>query len=491
MVKRAGILCPLFSVPGNQGIGDFGQKTIRMVDAIADAGFTIWQILPLNRTSMSHSPYQTWSGFALDPIYINIDRLAEMGLLTQSSIVNCNKFKDFVDYDEVRKFKEVYFRRAFRAFKKRYEEFQPEFEAFEKDAATWLDDWAVFSLFKEQTDEKAWFNWDARRRDWSLNRDEKLIEGQENELLYHKFLQWQADRQLREVVDHAHERGVKIMGDVTFYPSYDSADIWADREDFAVAEDGKMVYEAGVPPEGPEQKDMRGWGKPTYDFAHQKKNQFAYWRKRIQWKSRYFDIIRISHFRAIDTYWRIPAGRPAIDGKWILGPGLPLAQTMKDAAGDCELVAEDLGILRPEVTELREKADIQGMDVLQYRMDTKTLKQPEKENCFLYTGNHDNATLEEQYSGFDQNKRIALRRFFKKRGYNMRSFHDMVCKFVLDADADTVILPLQDICGYKGRTRVNVPGSTDAENWTWKLKDFKTFPSQLLKVKAWIEESGR
>lgn len=489
MKKRAGVLCPLFSVPANQGIGDLGQKTIRMIDAVAAAGFSIWQILPLKMTGMTHSPYQTLSSFAGDPIYINIDRLAEMGLLTQSSIVNCNKFKDYVSYDEVRQFKEPYFRRAFRNFKKRYEEFRKEFEEFEEEAF-WLEDWAVYSLFKGMYDLRAWTEWEEEYRDWPLDPTNIELDDYQDEILYHKFLQWLFDRQLREVAAHAREKGLALMGDIQFYPAYDSADIWADRDQYMVEPDGRMIYEAGLAPDE-EHPEGQKWGMPTYDFAKQKKNGFRVWRQRIAWMARYFDIIRIGNFRAMDTYWRIPAGKPARDGKWILGPRGPLMEAILESADGREIVAEDLGMPRPEVAELRDSYNVQGMDVLQYRMDTKALKKPDKPNSFLYTGNHDNATLEEQYSGFDQNRRIGLRRFFKKRGYNLRAFHDMVCKYVLDSEAETVILPIQDICGYKGKTRVNVPGSDDPENWTWKLKDFKTFPQDLMKMKPWIEESGR
>ena len=170
MNRSAGILCPVFSIPANQGIGDLGQKTIRMIDIIADAGYTIWQILPLQMTGPTHSPYQTYSSFAGDPIYINLDRLCEMGLLTQSSIVNCNKFKDFVEYDKIREFKEPYFQKAFKVFKKEFDSFKEDFEAFKHDAF-WLEDWSAYSLFKSFYNGAPWFEWEDEYKNWPENRD--------------------------------------------------------------------------------------------------------------------------------------------------------------------------------------------------------------------------------------------------------------------------------------------------------------------------------
>ena len=170
MNRSAGILCPVFSIPANQGIGDLGQKTIRMIDIIADAGYAIWQILPLQMTGPTHSPYQTYSSFAGDPIYINLDRLCEMGLLTQSSIVNCNKFKDFVEYDKIREFKESYFQKAFKVFKKEFDSFKEDFEAFKRDAF-WLEDWSAYSLFKSFYNGAPWFEWEDEYKNWPENRD--------------------------------------------------------------------------------------------------------------------------------------------------------------------------------------------------------------------------------------------------------------------------------------------------------------------------------
>lgn len=489
MTRQAGLLCPMFSIPSNQGIGDFGQKTIRMIDYIADAGYKIWQILPLQMTGDSHSPYQTFSSFAGDPIYINLDRLCEMGLLTQSSIVNCNKFKDFVDYDTVRDFKESYFQKAFKMFKKNFSSYRDDFVEFENNAF-WLNDWAIYQLFRSFHNNQPWNEWDEEYRDYPIDKQVDLFD-YEDELLYTKFLQFVFYKQFDDIVLYAHARGIKIMGDVPFYVDYDSADVWASRKDFLLDSQGQAKFIAGCPPDY-FSKDGQRWGMPIYDFKEQEKDGYSFWCKRMHWTSRCFDMVRIDHFRAFDTYWKIPSSCPtAIEGTWQLGPAHKLIQAILDACPDIELVAEDLGMIRKEVLDLEDDFNIPGMDVLLFRMDAKELKKPAKKNSVVYTGTHDNATVEQDYFDFTNNKRISLRRFFKKKGYNYRSFHDMVCHFALDSEADLVILPIWDVCGYKKEARINFPGTVSNENWTWKLKDFKTFPDELMKTKEWIEKAGR
>lgn len=489
MSKEAGLLCPLFSVPGNQGIGDFGSKTIKMIDLIADAGYKVWQMLPLQITGYTHSPYQTLSSFAGDPIYINLDRLSEMGLLTQSSIINCNKFKNVVEYDNVSEFKKKYFERAFKSFKKNYDAFGQDFEAF-CQKAFWLEDWAIFKLFRDLHDGAAWNTWDEEYRDYPLNHELDLSDYEE-ELDYIRFLQFIFYKQFEEVVEYAHSRGLEIMGDIPFYVDLDSADVWAHRELFLLDEDCQPLFVAGCPPDYFSETGQR-WGMPIYDFEKQKEDGYKFWQDRIAWTHCNFDRVRLDHFRAFDTYWKIPADCPtAVEGEWVLGPADELLEAIIERSPDVKLIAEDLGMIRKEVLELAKRFHIPGMEVLLFQMEAKRLRKPFEKNKVLYTGTHDNATLMQEYAEYDNNKRISLRRFFKKRGYNDRCFSDIVCQYALDTDVDLVVLPIWDICGYKEEARINLPGSVGKHNWTWKLKSFKTFPLEIEKTKEWILKSGR
>lgn len=489
MKREAGILCPMFSVPGNQGIGDFGTKTLKMIDCIADAGYKVWQMLPLQVTGFTHSPYQNLSSFAGDPIYINIDRLSEMGLVTQSSVINCNKFKNHVDYALVREFKEKYFERAFKTFKKVFDAYEEEYNDFLRDAF-WLEDWVTFQLFHELHDGASWNEWDEEYRNYPEEHDLDLSDYQER-MDYLRFLQFIFYKQLSEIVMYAHSKGLEIMGDIPFYVDYDSADVWANKELFLLDEKGKPEFVAGCPPDYFSKTGQR-WGMPIYNFEVQKKDGYQFWCQRVHWTNRFFDKIRIDHFRAFDTYWKIPAECPtAVDGKWILGPAEKLLDAILKACPDVELIAEDLGMIRKEVTELADAYKIPGMEVLLFKMEAKQLRKPIPQHKVLYTGTHDNATIMQDYVNYDNNRRISLRRFFKKRGYEERAFYDIVCHFALDSEADLVILPIWDVCGYKEEARINAPGTVGDQNWTWKLKDFKTFPDELMKTKQWIEQAGR
>ena len=489
MTRRAGFLCPMFSVPANQGIGDFGKKTEIMIDYIAKAGYSFWQLLPLQITGGTHSPYQALSSFAGDPIYINLDRLAEMGLISQSSVVNCNKFKNFVDYDEVREFKELYFQRAYKVFKKNYKEFEKEYKAFEKEAY-WLDDWAVFKLFRDLHDGLPWNEWDEEYRDYPQYHEVELEE-YEDELNYIKFLQFIFYKQLDAISQYAHSKNIKIMGDVPFYVDFDSADVWSSKKDFLLDEDGNPEFIAGCPPDYFSETGQR-WGMPIYDFEEQEKDGYKFWCTRMHWTNHCYDMVRIDHFRAFDTFWKIPSSCPtAIDGKWILGPAHKLIQAILDAVPDIELIAEDLGDIRKEVIDLEDDFDIPGMDVVIFRMEPKQLKRAAKKNSVIYTGTHDNATLNQDYQSYSKNKKINLRRFFKKNGYTHRNFSDLVCNYVMDSEADTAVLPIWDICGYKEEARINFPGTLGSYNWTWKLKDYKTFDDEIMKTREWIEKSNR
>ncbi len=490
MKRMAGLLCPVFSIPSNQGIGDFGRKTEMMIDVMVESGYSVWQILPIQMTGDTHSPYQTYSSFAGDPIYINLDRLSEMGLITQSSVTNCNKFKNRVNYDEVRAFKETYFKRAFHVFKREFGAFREDFEAFEQ-RAFWLEDWAVFSLFQSLHDGAIWTEWSQEYRDWPMDHSLVDLSEYKDEILYNKFLQFIFYKQFDDIVMYAHSLGLQIMGDIPFYVDLNSQDVWADRESFMLDENCEATFVAGCPPDYFSEDGQR-WGMPTYNFDYQYKNGYDFWVRRMKWIGQCFDLVRIDHFRAFDTYWKIPSSCPtAREGEWIESPGAELLEHISHGC-EAQLVAEDLGSeMRQEMYDLEDRFEIPGMDVLLFRMEAKLLRKPAKKNSVLYIGTHDNETLAQAYQSFDNKKRVSLRRLFKKRGYENRRFNELVCRYALDSEADLVVLGIWDVCGLKSEARINFPGTVSDENWTWKLKDFKVFPDQLRLTREWIEESGR
>lgn len=489
MERCAGVLAAVSSLPGNQGIGDFGRKTKMFIDQIAQAGFRLWQVLPLQAAGYGNSPYQSYSSYAGDPIYINIDRLSEIGLLKQSSIKNLNKFKESVSYEAVRQFKEPYFRKAFYEFKKHFDRFQTEYDRFCEECG-WLENYAVFITFKKANEMQEWRKWPQEMKEWPAKQAIGL-EAYGNDIFYEKFLQFMFYTQWMEIRAYAKEKGIRIIGDIPFYVGLDSADVWMEQHLFLLEEDGSPSCVAGVPPDYFSEAGQR-WGNPIYNWEKMKEERYEFWIRRLAWQQECYDVIRIDHFRAFDTYWQIPAScLTAVEGEWLEGPGTDFFDRLYQCLPDIQLIAEDLGEIRKEVTVLKDHYHLPGMDVLLFRMEPKLLKREAQKNSVVYTGTHDNDTAEEAYGKFDHNRRIALRRFFHNRNYTERNFHDLLVHFALDSEADQVIIPLQDLLGLKADGHMNHPGTVGSPNWEWKLKDYKGLSKEMDKVKGWLQSAKR
>lgn len=489
MDRKTGILLPISALPSNQGIGDFGKHTYRLIDALAKIHVHIWQILPLNPLGYGNSPYQPYSSFAGDEMYISVDRLADYGLLKQSSIRNFNKFSNYVDYQGVRKFKEPYLRKAYKTFLKMFKDFEQEYQYF-CASAEWLYPYAVFATFKKKNDMKSWVEWPMEQRTWIRNRQLDLKE-YENDIKYEHFLQFIFFKQWQEIKEYAQAHDVAIMGDIPFYVGLDSADVWQNQEDYILDSQSRPTFVAGVPPDY-FSKDGQRWGNPLYNWKQLKKNHYEFWVQRLAWNERHYDILRLDHFRAFDTYWKIPASCPtAINGEWVLGPAYDFFDEIYRQLPNIHLVAEDLGDLRKQVHRLRDHYQLLGMNVIGFELTPKQLKHKRKEDVILYTGTHDNDTLEGFYSEIDQNKKIALRRFFHNCGYDNRTFHELVIRYCLDSDASVVILQVQDLLGLRTNARMNTPSTIGSPNWEWKLKNLKEVYALLPQLGEWMQSANR
>lgn len=489
MERRTGILLPISSLPGNQGIGDFGKHTYRLIDAISKQHIKIWQILPLNALGYGNSPYQPLSSYAGDEVYISVDTLADYGLLKQSSIRNFNKFSEKVDYDGVRAFKAPYLKKAYKTFLKMFDQFEQEYQLF-TSTADWLYPYAVFITLKKHNDMAPWTEWPKEEKSWIQNRRYSL-KRLEEEIRYEQFIQFIFYKQWSDIKKYANEHGVQIMGDIPFYVGLDSADVWQNQDEFLLNDEGMPTSVAGVPPDYFSAEGQR-WGNPLYNWKQMKKNHYDFWMKRLAWNHQYFDIIRLDHFRAFDTYWKIPVECPtAVEGEWIIGPAYDFFDEMYKRIPDIQIVAEDLGDLRKQVGKLRDHYELLGMNVVQFELVPKLLKRKRREHVILYTGTHDNDTLEGFYQELTQNRRIALRRFFHNCGYDNRTFHELVIRYCLDSEACTVILAAQDILGLKSEARINTPSTIGSPNWEWKVKNLKEFYSLLPQLGEWIKDSVR
>ena len=443
-MRETGILMPVSSLPSRTGVGELGKETYTFLDILKEAGVKIWQVLPMNPLGYGNSPYQPYSSCAGDELYISLELLYEEGLLKElppSHLENAKK----VEYEKVRAWKEGYLREAF-------ENFQETEEYHEFISEEWVRSYGIFRALKKENENRCWNEWREEHKNW---KGEALSEETEKEASYHMFLQYVFFCQWKKIKEYANKNGIRIMGDVPFYVGIDSVDVWAGKENFLLGADGRPTFIAGVPPDYFSAVGQR-WGNPVYDWEYLKKTGYDFWVKRIGYNSRLFDLIRIDHFRAFDTFWKIPASCPtAVEGEWIEAPGYEVLDTLKREVPEAHLVAEDLGDLRPEVLTLKDHYGLKGMKILQFSIDTKgkytrdTFE--EKENLIIYTGTHDNDTIMEWYGKMSCAAKRKIRRFLKKQGIKTGSVKDRLLAYTWRSRAEYAIIPAADILGLEKR----------------------------------------
>lgn len=471
MSRLAGILMPLSSLPGTMGIGDLGHDAYKWIDSMEKSKTSLWQILPLNPVGYGNSPYQTYSAFAGDEIYISIEGLySYLNLeIKDDKVVSEN-----VDYDTVRELKTVYLRAAFEVFEENetYHEFVSQ--------ATWLEEYAKFMSLRKSNGYTAWVEWT------NFEIDEK-------ELAYQKFLQFVFMQQWQSLKDYANKKGIKIVGDIPIYLGHDSAEVYFKRDQFLLDMDGRPTLVAGVPPDY-FSEDGQLWGNPIYNWDFMAQDDYSFWVDRLKWNQKLFDVIRIDHFRAFDTYWAIDGkSNTAKDGEWVLGPSNHFFDAMYRQIENLELVVEDLGDLRPEVLQLRDDYNLMGMQIIQFALKPEEMKRDltMKSNMLVYTGTHDNETL----GGWSENHPIQdqerIRKDLIEMGFDHESIIDQICHYALSLNADWAILPLQDIMGLSGATRINSPGTIGSPNWEWKLSSFDGVEASMEKLEKWVIDTQR
>ena len=485
MKRRAGVLLPVFSLPGRYGIGDFGESAYRFVDLLSDAGVRIWQVLPLNPLGYGESPYQPFSSFAGETLYIDLDTLYEDGLLS-SRPKAFRKGADRVDYQAVRAYKEPFFRKAFSEFKKR--PLTREYRAFVKEE--WVKLYAVFITLKKKNGMVAWTEWPEEEKNWILTR--RPVRGKlKEEVDYEIFLQYEFFREWLRIKAYANEKGVLLMGDIPFYVGQDSLDVWMNRDEFLLDSEGYPTVVAGVPPDYFSATGQR-WGNPIYDWDHMKANDFRFWRDRVKGNARLFDLIRIDHFRAFDTYWKIPASCPtAVDGEWIEAPGYALFDRLLPEIPGSEIIAEDLGMLRDEVYELRDHYAFPGMNVLQFTLLDEKFKP--SENMVVYTGTHDNDTIEGFWEKLNDHERWLYDEKLREGGVDTSAGpkSEQFLLYAMKSGMETAIVPVQDLIGMGAEGRINIPGLIAPVNWTVRFPDFRQVRKRAGFLKRLIRETGR
>ena len=483
--RTAGVLMPLASLPSDEGIGCLGADSCRFVDLLADMGMRIWQLLPLTPLGYGNSPYQPFASCAGDGLYISLTQLAEDGLLPPESLPAPKACAARIDYDAVRREKEPLLRLACDRFLETGADSAP-FRDFCK--REWVYPYAVFMALKRQNDMRPWTQWPADQRDWIVDRKYDLTplrseirRGVAEQYLF--FRQWQALRR------YANAKGVRIMGDLPFYVGLDSLEAWSRREDFLLDNDGRPSFIAGVPPDYFNAEGQR-WGNPIYDWAHMEADGFSFWMDRLRGSAELYDILRIDHFRAFDTYWKIPADCPtAMVGEWVRAPGRALFEKIRRELPELEIVAEDLGgDLTPGVHELRDDFGLMGMNVADF---TLMSGEKPKKHQLAYTGTHDNQTARGFYESMPPEEKARFLAALRPFGSAHEPVSKKMLRYVFLSDADMVIVPLADILDLGDEARLNTPGSVGSPNWEWRLTDWKGVKRKKRFVRELAQRSGR
>jgi 4-alpha-glucanotransferase len=458
--RSAGILLHVTSLPGPWGIGDLGPQAHRFVDTLARAGQSWWQILPLGPPGSGDSPYQCFSAFAGNPLLISPDLLVKDGLITSPDLAGATFRSDRVDYPRVRRFKDRLLHRAWQKFSAgAVRKLKSPFERFCREHADWLDDFALFMSIKEAFPNRSWADWPHRPS--AADRADSIARNQ--------FAQFLLFRQLQALRQYAHRRGVRLIGDLPIFVSHDSADVWSNPRLFKLNPKGHPKVVAGVPPDYFSATGQR-WGNPLYHWPAMQKDRFAWWIRRFRAMLGQVDLVRIDHFRGFAACWEIPSSRPtAQHGRWVCAPGQALFDAARKALGGLPFIAEDLGLITPDVERLRDSLGLPGMRVLQFAFegaaDNPFLPHNFGRNTVVYTGTHDNDTTVGWFAALGQKEKANVRRYLPHVDADPPW---ELMRMAWSSVAQLAIAPAQDVLGLGRAGRMNVPGRP-AGNWRWRM----------------------
>ena len=467
MERSGGILLHISSLPGKYGIGSFGKQAYKFVDFLKDSGIKLWQICPLGPTGFGNSPYQSYSAFAGNPLFIDLEVLVSKGFLKNYELETDVTFSsDKVEFEKIQEFKTTLFRKAFI----RFDQDQNEFIEFRENEKDWLDDYALFMSLKKYFSQKSWLEWDEEIK--SRKEIEKYSILLANEILFQKFLQFQFFQQWNKLRDYANSKNVKIIGDIPIYVAADSADVWSNPSLFLLDENQNPQRVAGYPPDDFSETGQF-WGNPIFDWQQHKNTNFTWWKKRIASSLKMYDMIRLDHFLGFVRYWSIPANDDtAKNGKWVEGPKDSIFSSLKDYFGKLPIIAEDLGNITEDVTNLRDKYEFPGMKILQFAFgngnDNLYLPHNVEKRSVIYTGTHDNETSEGWYNNIPQNVKDHLLEYIQK--YSDDDISWKMINSIWDSSADFAIAPMQDFLSLDNSARFNTPG-TLADNWIWRMDE--------------------
>lgn len=480
--RLSGILMPVSSLPSRYGIGCFSKEAYEFIDMLVKAGQGCWQILPLGPTSYGDSPYQSFSTFAGNPYFIDLEKLIHSGLLSKEECGQADFGHNALKVNYGKLYEERY-SLLWKAFERSGAASDPEFCQYCESQQEWLEDYCLFMAVKDSFGGKAWSEWDEDIR----LRTPDALAGYRNQLAkkiqFHQYLQFMFDRQWKALKSYANEKGVRVIGDVPIYVSFDSADAWANPELFQFDESLRPTAVAGCPPDGFSATGQL-WGNPLYDWDYHKNTGYQWWIRRMQRCKDWFDVVRIDHFRGFDEYYAIPYGDETAEfGTWKPGPGLELFEALNQETAGLDIIAEDLGFLTDSVKKMVADSGYPGMKVLEFAFDSRDdsdyYPHNYTSNCVVYTGTHDNETLMGwlhsiskkdkrvvlEFLGLDKKSREAVGRKDKPTDQEICW---SIIRLAMESVADLCMIPMQDYLGYDNRARINQP-STLGINWQWRM----------------------
>jgi len=471
--RTSGILLHPTSLPGRFGIGDIGPMAHRWLDFLAQAGCKLWQVLPLGPTGYGDSPYQCFSSVAGNPYLISPEELAEDGLIDASVLADLPEFpQGRVDYGMVISWKLSILEQAFNRYEARPAvALSTEFDHFTKQQSHWLDDFCLFMTLKEIHAGHAWHTWEPTWRKRHAETIQSARQTYAREIKRHAFWQFLFFRQWSKLKTFAAQKHLQIIGDIPIYVAQDSSDVWANQPLFFLDEMGKPSVVAGVPPDY-FSKTGQLWGNPLYRWHGHAEQNYDWWVGRVQACLSLVDIIRLDHFRGFAGYWEIPGdAKTAEIGRWLPGPGKEIFEVLKQRLGSLPLIAEDLGVITPDVAALRDAFDFPGMKILQFAFSGGSqnpfLPHHYLRNCVVYTGTHDNDTARGWYERVAEEEKSCYRRYLNRDG---SQFAWDLIRAAWASVANFALAPLQDFLNLGNEARMNYPGSLGG-NWSWRMDE--------------------
>lgn len=502
--RASGILLHPTSLPGEYGIGDLGPESYKFIDFLVESGQKLWQTLPLGPTGYGNSPYACYSAFAGNTFIISPELLMEDGYLDKEDLEELPDFpKNKVDYGWIIDFKNKLLKKSFENFKQRLsEEEKNQFFYFCNTNDYWLQDFACFMAIKEHYESiakkeerenecKTWVDWEKDLVDRTPEALQRINNILGDDIFYQKYLQYEFFKQWTSLKNYANKNGISIIGDIPIFVAFDSADVWANPELFLLDENKNPIDVAGVPPDYFSETGQL-WGNPLYDWNEMLNRDFDWWVARFKMTLTLVDIVRVDHFRGFEAFWAIPYGSPnAINGEWRKAPGFELFNAVERYLGKLPMIAEDLGVITPEVENLRDSFNFPGMKIVQFAF-TNTAKDPflphnYKKNCVVYPGTHDNDTCLGWYNTCPEKEKEYFLRYSDSDQVNI---HWDFIRLAISSVADMSIYALQDLMGLDTESRMNMPSKPDG-NWEWRFTNEMITDEMKKKLLEMTTDYGR